>query len=410
MLKYQNLLKRFLDYVKIDTPSLEESEIVPSTEGQKDLAYLLEKELNELGLEDVKVDKHAIVTATLPSNTKKEKPVIGFLAHLDTSPSVSGENVNPQIHENYDGGVIEYLNNPEIKLSPKENPELKKHIGETIITSDGTTLLGADDKAGIAEIMAMLEYLVNHQEIKRPKLRIAFTPDEEIMKGLEKFNVKEFRADYAYTVDGETVGEIEDENFCADSFIVRFYGINVHPGYAKGKLVNSLKAASYFINLLPKKGSPETTEERQGYIHPVEIKGDTEETEINFIIRDFETKGLEKKENYLEKLVKKTLKKYPRAKAKTEKQESYRNMKYILDEHPEVAEKALQAVRNAGLKPERKAIRGGTDGARLSFMGLLTPNIFTGGHNYHSKIEWISLQDMGKTVDTLIELVKVWVK
>jgi tripeptide aminopeptidase len=404
-----DVLTRFLKYVKFDTQSQENAPTVPSTEKQKVLARELVKELKAIGLKDAAMDGHGYVTATLEANAKRKIPVIGLIAHMDTSPDVSGKNVKPQVHRNYQGGDIVLPGDEKQVIRPAENPELKKKIGHDIITSDGTTLLGADDKAGIAEIFTALEILMSQPEIEHGKIRVAVTPDEEVGEGTKFFDVKKFGARYAYTVDGETVGEIENETFSADSAILHIYGRNVHPGYAKGKMVNAVKIAAEFIGKLPKtRLSPETTEKRQGYVHPDHIAGGVEEATVKFLIRDFETSGLKEKEAFLEKLALSVVKKYPKARFHFEVKESYRNMRLKLEKTPEVVERAMEAARRAGLRPKMNLIRGGTDGSKLCYQGLPTPNLFTGGHNFHSRLEWISRQDMEKAVETIVHLVRVW--
>jgi len=402
-------LDRFLSYIKYDTQSSEESDTYPSTLKQLELSKQLLLDLKELGLRDVELTEHGYVFATLPATVRHKVPTIGFIAHVDTSPDVSGRDVKAQIVRNYDGKDIVLKNDPEQIIDIKMNPALKNCIGHDIITTDGTTLLGADNKAGIAEIMGALTYMVNHPEIEHGKLRIAFTVDEEVGTGTLHFDVKKFGADFAYTIDGETAGEIEDETFCADTAIVTVKGVNVHPGYAKNRLVNALKIAADYIEQLPKdRLSPETTEKRQGYLHPHAIKGGVESTEITILVRDFDERGLKEKEDYLEKLCKEIEKKYPKSTLSLTIKQSYRNMKLILDTYPQVVEFAMEAVKRSGLKPVKNLIRGGTDGARLCFMGLPTPNIFTGGHNFHSKKEWISIQNMIKAVETIVHLSQIW--
>ncbi len=403
------VVERFLKYVKYDTQSSETSDTYPSTEKQKELGKVLADELKEIGLTEVEMDEHGYVTGTLESNTDKNIPVIGLIAHMDTSPDVSGKDVKPVIHENYQGGDITLPGDTSQVIRVDDNPALKDQIGHNIITSDGTTLLGADDKAGIAEIFDALTHLKNHPEIKHGKIRVAITPDEEIGQGTKYFDVKKFGVDYAYTIDGETLGEIEDETFCADSVNLVIKGVNLHPGYAKNKLVNSIKIAGELLDKLPKdRLSPETTEKREGYIHPNTMEGNVEKTTIKFLIRDFTVEGLKEHEAFLKDLTEKVVSQYPKAGFEFNVEESYRNMKYKLDEEPKVTEYALEAVERSGIKPVKNIIRGGTDGARLSYEGLLTPNIFTSGHNFHSKLEWISVQDMIKTVETIVNLIKVW--
>lgn len=404
-------LDRFLTYVKFDTQSSEESDSYPSTMKQLELSKHLVNELKEMGLQDVELTEHGYVFATLPANTDKKVPVLGFISHVDTSPEVSGKDVNPVIHKNYQGGDIVLPKDRSQVIAFDQNPALKNCIGHDIITTDGTTLLGADDKAGIAEIMGAMDYLIKHPEIKHGKIRVAFTVDEEVGTGTDHFDVKQFGADYAYTIDGETVGEIEDETFCADTAIITIKGVNVHPGYAKGKMINGIKIGAELLEKLPKDSmSPETTEGREGYLHPHAMKGSVENTEIVFLVRDFTVEGLKEKEKFLQDICDELSEKHKPAAVSMEIKGSYRNMKYKIDEHPEVVEYALEAVKRSGIEPVKNLIRGGTDGARLSYMGLLTPNIFTGGHNFHSQKEWISIQDMEKAVETIVNLVQVWVE
>jgi len=402
---------RFLQYVKFDTQSSEESSSFPSTEKQKELGRYLVKELQELGMQESVMDEWGYVTAVLPGNTEHAVPVIGLIAHMDTSPDVSGKGVNAMIHRNYAGGDLVLSTESGVVIKADENPLLGSQIGNDIITSDGTTLLGADNKAGIAEIMDALAYLVSHPEIEHGTIKVAITPDEEVGRGTEHFDVEKFGADYAYTIDGETAGEIEDETFCADSAIMTVTGVNVHPGYAKNKLVNAIKIASQVIDKLPAdRLSPENTEKREGYLHPHAITGSVESVVVKFLVRDFTVEGLKEKEAFLQSICGQVAEKHPKAKIELKVEESYRNMKYMLDRDPRVVEYAVEAIAEAGLTPIRNIIRGGTDGARLSFAGLLTPNLFTGGHNFHSRQEWISVQDMQKAVDVIVKLVQVWVK
>lgn len=407
--KDYTVVERFLRYVKYDTQSSEESETFPSTEKQKILGKVLADELKEIGMQNVELDEFGYVYAELPSNSDKDVPPIGFLAHIDTSPEVSGENVNPIIHKNYDGGKIVLPADPTQVIDPDEHPDLKEQIGNDIITADGTTLLGADNKAGLAEIIDAMRYLIQHPEIKHGPIKVCFTPDEEVGRGTEKIRLDRFGAKYAYTVDGESLGEIENETFCADTVILKIQGFNCHPGYAKNKLVNAIKIAADFLEQLPKdKLSPETTEGREGYVHPYVLNGGVDVTTIKILIRDFEESGLKEKEEFLKNLAEKVVSKYPKATFKFEVQESYRNMRYVLDKHPQVVEYALQAVERAGVKPKLNIIRGGTDGSRLSYMGLPCPNIFAGEHAFHSRLEWVSVQDMQKAVDVIINLCQIW--
>lgn len=403
------VVDRFLKYVKYDTQSKEDSPTFPSDQKQLELSKALVVELKELGLEDADMDENGYVMATLPSNTDKEVDTIGFIAHVDTSPAVSGKDVNPQIHKNYQGGDIVVNKEKGVVIEEKNNPELKDMIGFDIITTDGTTLLGADDKAGIAEIMDAVNYLIKHPEVKHGTIKICFTPDEEVGRGAEKFNVEKFGAKYAYTIDGSTLGEVETETFSADAVVIKIKGINVHPGYAKGKMVNSLKVAANFIESLPKdKLSPETTEGREGYVHPVSMEGNEELTTIKFIIRDFITAKLKEFEEILEDLVKKAVAKFPGADYEFEVIEQYRNMKEILDQHPEIEANALEALKRLEIKPIQSAIRGGTDGSRLSYMGLPTPNLFAGGHNFHAITEYVAIQDMQMAVKMIVTIAQVW--
>ncbi|MCK5077550.1 MAG: peptidase T [Calditrichia bacterium] len=406
----KKMVERFERYVKIDTQSQEESSTYPSTEKQLNLSRLLVDELKAIGAEEVELTEHGYVFATIPANlTDSSIPTIGFLAHVDTSPDVSGKDVKPYIWANYQGGDLVLKDDTSQIIKEIENPALKSCIGHDIISASGTTLLGADNKAGIAEIMSAADYLISHPEIKHGKIRIAFTVDEEVGTGTQHFDVKQFGANYAYTIDGETAGELEDETFCADSVTIKFTGINIHPGYGKDKLLNAVKLAADYIDFLPKNGlSPETTEKREGYVHPHDIKGGVEECTVKFLIRDFSVEGLHEKEDYLKEAAALLKKKHPGMEYNFKVDESYRNMKYILDKHPKVTQYAMEAIEKSGLKPIQNIIRGGTDGARLSYMGLPTPNVFTGGHNFHSKLEWVSIQDMEKSSLTILNLIKIW--
>jgi tripeptide aminopeptidase len=405
----EELVERFLRYVKIDTQSAEGAESYPSTRKQLDLSLLLVEELQQMGLSDAELTEHGYVFASLPATSTKAVPVIGLLAHVDTSPEVSGANVQPVINRNYRGGDIVLPADTSQIIQPHDNPALNECIGHDIITTDGTTLLGADNKAGVAEIMTAVDYLVKHPEIAHGKIRIAFTVDEEVGTGSKYFDVEQFGAKFAYTIDGGNAGEIEDETFCADSLTVTLKGINMHPGAAKGKLLNSQCIAAEFIDFLPKdRMTPETTEQREGYVHLHGISGSVEKTVMKFLIRDFTVEGLQEKAKMMNSFLLSLQLKYPRLEYAFEIEESYRNMKYILDKHPEVTEYAFEAVSRTGLTPHQGLIRGGTDGARLSYMGLPTPNVFTGGHNYHSKKEWVSIQDMEKAVETIVHLAMIW--
>ena len=401
--------ERFLRYVKYDTQSAEDSASYPSTEKQKELGKQLVEELKVLGAKDASIDGYGYVTGSFAATNQQKVPVIGLIAHMDTSPEVSGKNVKPLIHNNFTGADLVLPGDPSQIIRMADNPELSKKIGNDIITSDGTTLLGADDKAGVAEIMDCMQYLASHPEIKHGTIKVAFTPDEEVATGVKYFDVTKFGAQYAYTMDGETIGDVENENFCADTLRINFHGVPMHPGYAKGKLVNAIKVASTFLDKLPKNNdSPETTEKLEGYVHPNTIQGKTDDTTIKFIIRDFSVEGLKKKEDFVRTLAEETVRTYPKSSYSIEVKESYRNMRYVLAKYPQVVEKAMGAVRMAGMTPRLHSIRGGTDGARLCYKGLPTPNIGTGGHNYHSKTEWISIQDMKKAVEIIVNLAKVW--
>jgi tripeptide aminopeptidase len=411
----QGLIERFFRYVKIDTQSQEGVEDrYPSTEKQMDLSRLLVEELKGLGLEDAGMDSFGTVMATLsgnlPEGEKSRVPVIGLLGHVDTSPDVSGKDVKPVLNNNYGGGDIPLPGDPDQVIRVSENPELANHIGEDIVTSDGTTLLGADNKAGIAIILTAVEELIRRPEIRRGTLRVGFTPDEEVGNGTAHFDVDRFGADVAYTVDGSTLGEIENETFNASAAVFSIRGVNVHPGYAKNKLVNAVRIAADIVQSLENDPSPETTEKREGYLHPHVIEGGVEKAALKILIRDFEPAGVEQKSNRLMEIRDRISLKYPKAAVDLEIKETYRNMRLKLDEDPRVTEFALEAVRRAGIEPKLQIIRGGTDGAKLCFKGLLTPNIFTGGQNFHSRQEWISVRDMEKAVETLIQLAQVWVE
>ncbi len=403
------VLDRFLKYVQYDTQSAEGADRYPSTEGQKILGQELVEELRAMGLADARMDEYGYVTATVEATTSRPVPTIGLIAHLDTSPDVPGKNVTPIVHRKYQGGDIVLPGDPNQIIRWTENPSLAHQIGTEIITADGTTLLGADNKAGIAEIFAAVDYLVHHPEIEHGRVRIAITPDEEIGQGTKYFDVQQFGADYAYTIDGQEVGEIEVETFCADTMIVKLFGKNIHPGYAKNKMINAIKIASRLIEALPKdRLSPETTDGRDGYIHPNVLTARVEQAELRFLIRDFELEELKHHEEFLKQLCDRIVAEYPGARLDFQVEESYRNMKYKLDEHPQVVANAMEAIRRSGLTPRTNIVRGGTDGARLCYQGLPTPNLFTGGHNFHSKLEWISVRDMQKAVEVIINLVKIW--
>jgi tripeptide aminopeptidase len=401
--------ERFLRYVVIDTQSDASSSTCPSTEKQKDLGRLLASELKAIGLADAHLDEHGYVYATIPANTGKSVPVICFCSHMDTSPDCTGTNVKPQILKNYRGGDIALPADPVQVIRVAEHPELKNQIGNDIITTDGTTLLGADNKAGVAEIMDAAHFFINNPQVKHGTIKILFTPDEEIGRGVDKVDLKKLGADFAYTIDGETAGHIEDETFSADGATITIEGVSTHPGFAKGKMEHAIKIAAAIIDRLPKDTcSPETTEYKQGFLHPIGISGALEQATIGFIVRDFTNEGLKEKERLLENIVRDVMKNYPRSTYRMEVKEQYRNMKQVIDRHPEIVDYAIEAIRRAGLEPHRSSIRGGTDGSRLSFMGLPCPNIFAGEHAFHSRLEWVSRQDMEKAVQTIVHLATIW--
>jgi len=403
------LLERFLRYVRIDTRSDEDSKSSPSTECQKDLARILLAELKDMGLSDARMTEWGYVYATLPSNLGEKKiPVIGLIAHMDTYFGTSGKDVDPRIIEHYDGGDLVISDDLVLKVS--DNPNLGLCTGHTIIHADGTTLLGADDKAGIAEIMTAVKWMIDHPEFRHGEIRIGFTTDEEIGRGTEHFDVEEFGAEYAYTLDGSDLGEIEDETFCADSAIVKITGKDVHPGYAKGKMVNALRFAAAVIEGIDEDHLPETTEGRQSYLHPYQMSGDVTSAEIKFLVRAFTVEELLEREAHLKDVVGEVSQCFPGAETEIIIEESYRNMGYKIAEDPKVLEYALEGVRRLGIEPRQQAIRGGTDGARLSFMGLLTPNIFAGGQNFHSLSEWVSLEWMKAAGETILSILEVWVE
>jgi tripeptide aminopeptidase len=409
--RVEALLDRFLRYARIDTESDPSSTTFPSTIKQLDLLRLIENELRVIGCSEVKLDRHGYLTATVPSTLPagSSAPVVGLLGHVDTSPDITGANVNPQVWKNYAGGPIRLTGDPTQIITAEETPDLNQCIGHDIITSDGTTLLGADDKSGCAAIVTAAAYLLAHPEIRHGKLRLGFTPDEEIGRGTDFFDVKEFGADLAYTLDASSIGEIEFETFCADTAIVEVHGRNVHPGYAKGKMVNGLKLAAEIIRRLPPdRLSPETTEGREGYVHPNSIEGNVELTRIVFIMRDFSRDGLRENEALLQRIVDEVAATEPRARIELKINESYRNMGEILANRMDIVEKAEIAIRRAGVTPFRSLIRGGTDGARLTFVGLPTPNLFAAWQNAHSKREWVSLQAMDLSVETIVQLAQVW--
>ncbi len=405
---HYTVAERFTRYVQIDTQSNPQSETFPSTEKQKDLSNVLVRELKEMGIEDAHVDEFGYVYATIPSNTEKKVPVICFCSHVDTAPDCSGTNVKPLLHKNYNGSDIVLPDDATQIISIEKYPYLKEHIGHDIITASGTTLLGADDKAGVAIIMDMANYLIQNPSIKHGDIKILFTLDEEVGRGTAKLDLQKLGAAYAYTLDGGEAGTLEDETFSADAVTITINGVIAHPGYAKNKLVNALKIAGEIIAALPKALSPEATEKREGFIHPVHIEGVAEKATIEFIIRDFNTAQLEHHENVLEEIVERIMKNYPACSFSLEVKEQYRNMKEVLVHHPQVVAYAEEAYKRIGLIPVNKPIRGGTDGSRLSFMGLPCPNLFTGMQAIHSKHEWIGVKDMQLAVQTIVELIKVW--
>ena len=402
----RDVLERFLRYVRIDTTSDQDSTTYPSTAKQRDLGEVLEGELRELGLDDVELTQHGYVFATVPGGAG---PTVGLIAHMDTSQDESGANVEPQVVESWDGSDIVLPGDPDKVLRASENPILAARVGHDIVTTDGTTLLGADDKAGVAEIMGAVAYLVAHPEIEHAPLRIGFTVDEEVGRGVDHFDIDAFGADFAYTLDGAEVGRIDDETFSASEVRIRIEGLSVHPGTSKGKMVNAIKLGAQLIDRLPRDDrSPETTDGRQGFIHPHRFTGTTAEAELRFIARDFDAAKLEEHEQLLRKLADDVAAEEPRARVSVTVEEQYRNMKEFLDQDPRVTEAADEAARRCGLDPWREPIRGGTDGSMLSARGLLTPNIFTGGQQFHSVLEWASVQDMALSAATIVELAKVW--
>ncbi len=410
MANFQHTVKeRFLRYVQIDTQSDPNSTTTPSTEKQKNLARLLVQELREMGIGDAELDEYGYVYATIPATSDKKVPVICFCSHMDTAPDCSGTGVKPIVHANYQGQDLVLPDDPGIVIRESEHEDLRHQHGNDIITASGTTLLGADNKAGIAAIMDAAHILMTNPHIKHGKIRILFTPDEEIGRGVDKVNLKKLGAKYGYTIDGETAGSIEDETFSADGATVVIYGVPAHPGFAKGKMEHAMKIAGKILAKLPDRFSPEHTEGRQGFIHPTSIEGGLESVTMKFILRDFTEAGLRRHARTLKKVVDGVLKQYPRSRAEVTIVQQYRNMAKVLRRHPQVVENALEALRRAGFEqPLRRAIRGGTDGSRLSFMGLPCPNLFAGEHAFHSKYEWVSVQDMEKAAETIVHLVQIW--
>lgn len=407
MISKEHIIKRFISYVTIDTESDPTSETTPSTSKQWDLANKLVEELKAIGMSDVTIDENAYVMATLPCNVDHEVPTIGFISHFDTSPDFTGANVNPQIFENYHGGEILLNKEENIVLSPDYFEDLKLYIGQTLITTDGTTLLGADDKAGICEIVSAMEYLIQHPEIKHGKIRVGFTPDEEIGRGAHKFDVEKFGADWAYTMDGSQIGELEYENFNAASAVVKVKGKIVHPGYARGKMINSMYIATEFINSLPRMETPEHTEGYQGFFHLHDINGDVEETTLQYIIRDHDKGHFEARKEVMQKLTNELNSQYGREVIITEIKDQYFNMREKIEPVMHIVDIAEEAMKQVGIEPLIKAIRGGTDGSQLSYMGLPCPNIFAGGHNFHGRYEYVPVESMIKATEVICKIAEL---
>ena len=410
MMQFKHTVKeRFLRYVTVDTQSDPNSPSQPSTEKQKDLSRILVEELKAMGIEDAELDPHGYVYATIPATSEKQTPVLCFCSHVDTAPDCSGAGVKPIVHPNYQGQDIVLPDDPGVVIRMSEHEDLAAQIGNEIVTASGTTLLGADNKAGVAAIMGAADILMRHPEIKHGKIRILFTPDEEIGRGVDKVNLKKLGAKYGYTIDGETAGSIEDETFSADAAVVTIYGVASHPGFAKGKMENAQKIAAKIIAKLPDKLSPEHTEGKAGFLHPTSLEGNLEKAVIKLIIRDFTDGGLKRHARTLQKIVDKVLEQYPNSRAEIKITAQYRNMGKVLRRHPQVVAYALEALKRAGFsQPIQRSIRGGTDGSRLSFMGLPCPNLFAGEHAFHSKQEWVSVQDMEKAAETIVHLAQVW--
>ncbi|MCZ4243287.1 peptidase T [Pedobacter punctiformis] len=400
---------RFIKYAKIDTQSDPDSASCPSTLKQKNLGTVLVQELLEMGITDAHMDENGYVYATIPATSKKNVPVICFCSHMDTSPDCSGENVKPIIHTNYQGEDLILPDDQSIIIKLEEHKDLKDQLGNDIITASGTTLLGADNKAGVAEIMEAANFLVKNPEVKHGTIKILFTPDEEIGRGVDKADLKKLAADFAYTIDGETLGSIEDETFSADGATLVVNGVSTHPGFAKGKMESAIKILAEILDSLPKDHlSPETTHKKEGFIHPVGIKGQVEQGEAQFIIRDFTDEKLAEHGRFLEETIKKVMIKYPGSTYQLNIKAQYRNMKQILDQHPKIVQYGIEAIERAGIVAKPQSIRGGTDGSRLSYMGLPCPNIFAGEHAFHSKQEWVSVQDMEKAIQTIINIACIW--
>ncbi|WP_080056107.1 peptidase T [Spirosoma aerolatum] len=403
-------VERFLRYVQIDTQSDPQSTANPSTAKQKDLSRLLVEELHQMGIADAELDEWGYVYATIPATSDKTTvPTICFCSHVDTSPDVTGEGVKPIIHSHWNGTDIVLPDDPNQIIRVADHPDLRQQIGNDIITASGTTLLGADNKAGVAEIMDAANYLITHPDSKHGRIRLLFTPDEEVGRGTEKVDIKKLGADFGYTIDGEALGTLEDETFSADAVKITIQGVSTHPGFAKGKLENALKIAADLLAALPKNAlSPETTEDKAGFVHPTRLDGNQDQAVLEFIIRDFTEVGLQEKELYLQNMLNDVLANYPGSSAQFVVKKQYRNMKNVLDQYPAVVDNALEAIKRAGLSAERRSIRGGTDGSRLSFMGLPCPNIFAGEHAFHSRLEWVSVQDMQKAVEVIVNVATVW--
>jgi tripeptide aminopeptidase len=408
---YNALLERFLRYVQIDTQSDPESTTYPTTSKQFDLLRVLKSECESLGLSNVELDKYGYMTATLPSNTDKATKTVGFMAHVDTSPEISGAGVKPIIHKNYQGQDIVLPDRADTVIRFKDTPELAEQIGNDIVTASGTTLLGADNKSGVAAIMTAMQYLLDHPEVKHGDIRIAFTPDEEVGGGTTYFDIQKFNAYCAYTIDSSTLGMLDTETFSADAMNITFEGFNTHPGDAYHTMINAIKLAADFLARLPKDTlSPETTRGREGFVHPTDVKGGVDATTVQFILRDFVEEKLTEKKDLLLKLAQETVDAYPGSKYTYEHRVQYRNMREVLDQFPDVVNNAAQAIRDAGLTLREESVRGGTDGSELSRKGMPTPNIFAGEHNYHSRYEWVSVQDMLKSAEVIVRLAEIWGK
>jgi tripeptide aminopeptidase len=407
--KNKSLQNRFIKYVQIDTQSDPKSPTVPSTEKQKELGRVLVEELLAVGIADAHLDEYGYVYATIPSNSDKKVPVICFCSHMDTSPDCSGYQVKPIIHENYQGQDLVLPDDHAIVLKMRDHTDLKDQIGNDIITASGTTLLGADNKAGLAEIMEAAAFLMENPEVKHGTIKILFTPDEEIGRGVDKVNLEKLAADFAYTIDGETLGSIEDETFSADGAVLTINGVSTHPGFAKGKMESAIKILSDVISALPADClSPESTELKEGFIHPVTISGNVEQAEARFILRAFNDEELKANGELLDATVQNIIEDFPNSTYELKIKEQYRNMKQVLDRYPQIIEYGVEAIKRAGITPKQQSIRGGTDGSRLSFMGLPCPNIFAGEHAFHGKQEWASVQDMEKAVETIVNIAVIW--